>query len=53
MGHLIFIGILIVVFGGTAMALHRLTEWKVLEVFLWNAALALFLLFQVLLHKLK
>lgn len=51
MGYLIFIGILVVFFGGTAMALHRLTELKVLEVFLWTVALALFLFFQVLLRK--
>lgn len=53
MGYLIFVGVLIVVSGGMAMALHRLTELKVLEVCLWIVALTLFLIFQVLLHKLK
>ena len=53
MAHLIFISALIVIFGGTAMALHRLTELKVLEIVLWTVTLALFLLFQVLMHKFK
>lgn len=52
MGYLVFVGILVVVFGGIAMALHLLAESKTLEVILWTITLALFVLFQVLLRKL-
>ena len=52
MGHLVLVGLLIVIFGGTAMALHRLTELKVFEICLWTITLALFLFFQALLRKL-
>lgn len=51
MGHLIFVGVLTVVFGGTAMALHLLAELKVTEVVLWTLTLVLFLIFQFLLQK--
>ena len=50
MNQLFLIGFCIVVFGGTAMGLHKLANRPKIEVACWVITLALFLLFEVLLH---
>jgi len=48
---LIVIGFLIVVFGGTAMGLHKLANRPRLEVVCWVITLTLFLFFEAVLHN--
>lgn len=53
MRYLIFVSVLIVVFGGTAMDLHlrKLAELKTLEIFLWIVVLVLYVILKILMHK--
>lgn len=53
MGYLIFVGVLIVVFGGIAMDLHlrKLAEFRTLEVALWTTALAFFVALLIMIGK--
>lgn len=49
----LFLGILVVLFGGIAMALHKANHTPGYEIFAWMMTFAFFLLFEASLHTLR